>query len=420
MIQRLRFPIAFNLNAISLALALLSHPVLAISEEEYLLEDNNDFSFDNSQIDTIEPHWSDDFKFTLEHRSTRDRDSVRYQRSIARVEYETAVSDNWFVRLDTRKQRFWGTDQLSASNGAYTINKWQSIWAQYSHGNCALKLGRQTLIWGQVEGVFVTDVITPFDFSEQLLTDYQDIRLPQDMLVTDCFFAKNKIQLFYTPESKVNTYYHRESRPTTSSKPETGNDEWGLKYKITRTGYELILMYANLNTNSTHFNETLLKARPKPLPFEMYGAGASIALNKVLLKFDAAYKTQQPTGPTSQTRDLLELAIGFDYTSGSNRSVNFGLLSRYFYDYDKGQDSIDGITLGWSERFMNENLSVSLLSYWLAEPRTSNTTILSEYQWDDYLSFSFAIGDASLSRDAEQVPNLENGPFSTFGVKYEF
>ncbi|MFT5603993.1 MAG: hypothetical protein ACI9G5_000946 [Paracoccaceae bacterium] len=42
---------------------------------------------------------------------------------------------------------------------------------QNSKNSCTTTVGRKTLIWGTVEGTFVTDIVTPFDYTEQLLTD---------------------------------------------------------------------------------------------------------------------------------------------------------------------------------------------------------------------------------------------------------
>ncbi|NJO89587.1 MAG: hypothetical protein HC831_12030, partial [Chloroflexia bacterium] len=41
-----------------------------------------------------------------------------------------------------------------------------------------VKAGRQIVVWGQADGLPVTDVISPLDLTEFLAQDYDDIRMP--------------------------------------------------------------------------------------------------------------------------------------------------------------------------------------------------------------------------------------------------
>jgi len=101
----------------------------------------------------------------------------------------------------------------------YSENKWQSAWLQYSRGPCVTTVGRQALIWGAVDGVFAVDIITPFDYTEQLFTDYSAIRLGQDMAVSECFFDGVHTQVFYTPEARMDLFQHHRQQSAVQLTP---------------------------------------------------------------------------------------------------------------------------------------------------------------------------------------------------------
>ena len=43
--------------------------------------------------------------------------------------------------------------------------------------NFDLRIGKQQIIYGKAEGVFITDVVSPKDLREFLLPDFEEIRM---------------------------------------------------------------------------------------------------------------------------------------------------------------------------------------------------------------------------------------------------
>ncbi|MEX1665269.1 DUF1302 family protein [Zhongshania arctica] len=414
-----------TLAGMGLAILLLPHSVSAQTGD---LLGGDDFLFNSSEIDSVESHWSDGLKTTLEHSHTETTEATREQRSHLRLEFETGFAGGWFIRLDTRYRYFWSEDRLAENRGNYGKNEWQNAWLQYSHNSCAAKVGRQTLIWGTVEGTFVTDIITPFDYTEQLLTDFGNVREPQDMLVGDCFFGADQVQVFFTPEAKTDVLQHEPlalslapGAPPISLDVDAGQ-EWGLRYKWSREGYDISAMYARLFSNTP----TLVMAQGAQLPtaelseFDMYGLGVSIARGRLLIKGEAAFKTEQLVSLSNETTDQIDVALGFEYTTQDNHAVSAGLWSRYQDNDVVEHQQIGGATLSWRKPYLNDNLIMSLLGNWASEPRFLSLTIFAEYQWDDYWSSSLALGTASLSKAAQTIPFLTTDDYVTAGIKYEF
>ncbi len=58
----------------------------------------------------------------------------------------------------------------------------RTAYLEYAADWWDLRAGRQAVIWGKADGVAITDIVTPMDYSEFLARDYADLRLPVDAL----------------------------------------------------------------------------------------------------------------------------------------------------------------------------------------------------------------------------------------------
>jgi len=54
----------------------------------------------------------------------------------------------------------------------------REAYGYYSGGHWDLRAGRQIIVWGVADGLRLTDIISPMDYTEFLAQDYDDIRIP--------------------------------------------------------------------------------------------------------------------------------------------------------------------------------------------------------------------------------------------------
>ena len=54
----------------------------------------------------------------------------------------------------------------------------REAFAYYSDNNWDVRAGRQIITWGVADGLRLTDIISPMDYTEFLAQDYDDIRIP--------------------------------------------------------------------------------------------------------------------------------------------------------------------------------------------------------------------------------------------------
>lgn len=69
----------------------------------------------------------------------------------------------------------------------YTSDKWD------------LRIGRQIIIWGKADGLRITDLVSPYDMTEFLARDYDDIRLPVDAVKLRFLRESMDIELLWLP-----------------------------------------------------------------------------------------------------------------------------------------------------------------------------------------------------------------------------
>ena len=65
---------------------------------------------------------------------------------------------------------------------AHTQLELREAYLTYEKGNLDLRVGRQIVVWGVADALRLTDCVSPFDYTEFLAQDYDDIRMPVNSL----------------------------------------------------------------------------------------------------------------------------------------------------------------------------------------------------------------------------------------------
>ena len=62
-----------------------------------------------------------------------------------------------------------------------------------------IRIGKQQVIWGKADGVFITDIISPKDLTEFLLPDFDEIRLGVTGLKLDYYIGDSTFEIVWLP-----------------------------------------------------------------------------------------------------------------------------------------------------------------------------------------------------------------------------
>ncbi len=115
-----------------------------------------------------------------------------------------------------------------------------------------VRLGRQYVIWGVLEGIRVVDEINPMDFRELILPELLDYRIPLWTAKVDLYRGENKVELLWIPDLRFHKPAPRGSEwelfqtlPTTT-RPNSFDlrfSEWGIRWTRPLWGAEVSWSY---------------------------------------------------------------------------------------------------------------------------------------------------------------------------------
>ncbi len=177
--------------------------------------------------------------------------------------------------------------------------------------NSDLRLGRQIVRWGVVEGARITDEINPLDFQEFILRDVVDRYIPLWMAKWDYYFDDSNLQLLWIPDIRT----HKPAPPGTEFEqfqflpgldvPDSGakNAEYAARYTFNVMETTLALSYFDTWDdfpaafrsivgvgNSAEFGVTPdVDFVPRPPRLHITGATLSRAVGPFIWNAEAAY-----------------------------------------------------------------------------------------------------------------------------------
>lgn len=285
---------------------------------------------------------------------------------------------------------YWSGDYGFTANNdnidtEYRVNE---LFVQRSLDQQSLKLGRQTVVWGETVGNSALDVINHTEYRDFGTIDIEDARLNQWMLVWDVFKDTGNWSSFinlypeFNPQQVVGSPFY-------VSLPYEINDyirsdkalfEVGTRWSKSFEGSDIALMVAYLYENQLRYpqaNEQLIKSAALANDFVLLGLSANRAVGKLLLTTDIALShgvlldesTLSGGGgfglANSIKKDQVALSLGFEYGISNLQSLSVSIQAKKMLDErhglaDEYQLTNKGIYGSWLVRYSNQVMNNSL------------------------------------------------------------
>ena len=309
------------------------------------------------------------------------------------LRYQNAFALGWLLQGSWQARAYWPGDyEYTANNdnldAEYRVNE---LFVQRSLDQQSLKLGRQTVVWGETVGNSVLDVINHTEYRDFGTIDIEDARLNQWMLVWDVFKDSGNWSSF------INLYPEFNPQPVVGSPfyvplPYELNDyirsdktlfEVGTQWSKSFEGSDIALMAAYLYENQLRYPQ----ANPQSIDFValtndfvLLGLSANRAIGKLLLSADIALShgllldesTLSGGGgfglASDIKKDQIALSLGFEYGISNLQSLSVSIQAKRMLDERDGladeQQLINkGVYGSWLVRYsnqvMNDNLGLS-------------------------------------------------------------
>jgi hypothetical protein len=264
--------------------------------------------------------------------------------------------------------------------------------------NFDLRMGKQQIIWGKAEGVFITDVVAPKDLREFLLPDFDEIRMGITVLKLNYYFGSSTLEAVWTPVFTPTQMPDEGSiwRPElnfpmapefdfsrSEVNPSIENSEIYMRFSQMGSGfdYELVGGHFWFDDPALHITRefdpasmqlTGITVAPEYHRVTMGGGSISVPVGPLLLRAEGAYysgryfQTTKPMVPGGKLKkDNMHYMTGLDYNLwGITLSAQF--IQEYILDYEEGMqnDEFDNtMTFLAKKDFLREKLWVELFSY---------------------------------------------------------
>ncbi|MDX9904028.1 MAG: DUF1302 family protein [Bacteroidales bacterium] len=264
--------------------------------------------------------------------------------------------------------------------------------------NFNLRAGKQQIIWGKAEGVFITDIVSPKDLSEFLLRDFDEIRMGVTSLKAGYYFGNNTLEAVWAPVFTPTRMPEEGSiwsptlpfpiTPTfdyssSEVKKSLENSELFIRFSSmgSKADFELVGGYFWNDDPAMHITrimdpETMqlagLTVMPEHHRLTMAGMSISMPLGPLVIRGEGGYysgKFFQTEAPTAQDatieKDYLHYMAGLDYTlAGIRLSTQF--IQEYIPQYEAGirnEEFETTMTFLAKKDFLRERLWLEIFAY---------------------------------------------------------
>ncbi|MCY4356839.1 MAG: hypothetical protein OXD01_04880 [Gammaproteobacteria bacterium] len=370
------------------------------TETDASYDPDAEFSFDDDifavafdEESTAEKSWFDDFTIRISqqisgqvnsHRidfgalgSLSKPTTVENNRVQINIRYQNAFAPGWLLQGTGWYRLYWDQDYMAGNTeiDSHTESQINDLFLQYSSGAHSFRFGNQTVVWGEMIGNSVLDVINHIEFRDFTIIDIEDARLNQPMLIWDYYGSDNS-----SFSSFINLYPEFNPAPVRGSPLffDTGINlpdynrsgkvllEAGTQWKKSFAGSDIGLMVAYLYENQLRYDPPdsgSVDARPAINDFLLLGFSANRAIGRLLLNFDLAFShnilansfafpgTSTLAAPVNLRKDQIGTSFGLEYSIDNEQDLSVGIQAQKILDPDAGLPT--GQTLVSDEIFGN-------------------------------------------------------------------
>ncbi len=259
--------------------------------------------------------------------------------------------------------------------------------------NFDLRIGKQQIIWGKADGVFITDIISPRDLSEFILPDFEEIRIGINAVKFDYYLGNSTFEAVWIPTFQpavaprkgsiwyINMLDFMMPIVYDYHNYDVGNklseSEIALKYSYLGSAIDFELMAAYMwdDNPAMHIfpqpdTTLLIKTEYHRLP--LAGASFSKAVEGAIVRGEGAYYFEKRFAADDFTvngireKDYAHYLIGYDHNwFGVN--VSFQFIQEYILDYEndiRNDEFSNTMTFLVMEDFLRETLRLEFFTYY--------------------------------------------------------
>jgi hypothetical protein len=238
-------------------------------------------------------------------------------------------------------------------------------YVDFGGGDWDFRIGKQHVIWGEVVGLFVADVVSAKDLREFILPDFDVMRIPQWAARAEYFRNNFHAEAIWIPAASYDDIgkpgaeffpavippppgfairYDNEQFP----ERRVSNSNYGLRLSYLANGWDVSgFYYGSRDTSATFYRQVVLAPDPAFVyqgrhdRIQQLGATLAKDFGPVVFKAESVYTRGRGYGVLRFDDDdgvvrqnTLDLIGSLDFTLPSDTRLNWQLFGRTFFDYD--------------------------------------------------------------------------------------
>ena len=296
--------------------------------------------------------------------------------------------------------------------------------------NVEFRLGKQQVVWGKADGVFINDIVCPLDMSMFLLQDFDNIRMGLPMAKANLYLGNWMLEGLWIPKFEPWQFAEAGSdwEFTLSVPPDTvwdlipnvihlndeelpenslENSEFGLKLSTFLLGADISLLYLDgyADHPSIQVVDTTITGSPIPTQIDtylsptyyrspMYGLNFSCPVFTTVIRGELGYFANRRFSNVNMqtvTSDYFSGMMGIDFTGPWGSSISFQAIHRQIMDYKSGMvdDKTEQMaTATISGSFLRETVIASVLGLADVNEDAGLGRLDISYAWSDALRIS--------------------------------
>lgn len=315
-------------------------------------------------------------------------------------------------------------------------------WLEYAAGRWDLRMGRQIIIWGKADGVQITDIISPPDYTESITRDLDEIRMPVDAAKFRLLGDYIDTELIWIPvfepavqpsgdnpwaiEADVPETVRISSKDTVEPETTLKNSEIALKVSAYLTGLDVAasVFYtwdddpAYHRTTRSEGDTLFVDYTPRHHRLTVFGLEFSRPWSDFVFRGEAAcylgkYHETKMIDMDPIQRDLFKWLGGVDWTPGNDWTVTAQITGADMIDHDAhlaGETHATMATLRISKKLLNQTLTLSNMLYYDLNENEFYTRSTADYALTDALHLLMGAdifcgddGDFGMYEDNSQI-----------------
>jgi hypothetical protein len=324
--------------------------------------------------------------------------------------------------------------------------------------NFDIRIGKQQVVWGKADGVFITDIVSPLNLTEFLLPDFDEIRIGVIAAKIDYYLGNSTFEVIWVPvftpterPKPGSIWYVQPDFPIPpiwdlSKEKITPNLKYSeifLKYTAITSAidFELMGAYTWDDNPTLHIQKQFgldmatmqtgllsLNIIPQHHRLTIGGGSFSSEIKGVILRGEAAYYngkyflTEDPAQSDGNVKkNYLHYLVGLDFNIGSVK-LSSQFIQQTILDYDENilnEKTENTMTFLARYDMLRETLHLELFSYIGLTNEDALIRPKITYDFDD--SFSILMGSNIFLGDSNgRFGQYKDNSMAYIKLKYSF